>query len=222
MNRRTGHGEDRRQFLIRAAAGFAALPFLMNCRREGALAQKTETDILSLIRKNASPRGAEGRGAIDVPDSVSWKTVLGRVKDEGEPMIISGTVFGRDGKRAAPGVLIYLYHTDMYGIYGRDGEHKHGRFRGWMLTDRQGRYEFRSIRPASYPNTTISAHVHMTLTGTNFREDSVDSILFEGDRFITARERSEAGRKGGFNPILKLEKGADGVLRGVRDIQLWS
>jgi protocatechuate 3,4-dioxygenase beta subunit len=110
----------------------------------------------------------------------------------------------------------------MYGIYGRDGEHKHGRFRGWMLTDRQGRYEFRSIRPASYPNTTISAHVHMTLTGTNFREDSVDSILFEGDRFITARERSEAGRKGGFNPILKLEKGADGVLRGVRDIQLWS
>jgi len=44
--------------------------------------------------------------------------------------------------------------------------------------------------------------------------------LFEGDKFITSQERNMAGKKGGFNPILKLEKGADGILRGVRDIQL--
>jgi hypothetical protein len=60
----------------------------------------------------------------------------------------------------------------------------------------------------------------MTLTTTSQRENSVDSILFEGDKFITARERSDIGR-GGFNPILQMEKGADGVVRGVRDIQLW-
>ena len=62
-------------------------------------------------------------------------------------MIISGTVFQTDGKTPAPNTLIYLYHTDMYGIYGRGSEHKHGRFRGWMLTDAKGKYEFRSIRP---------------------------------------------------------------------------
>jgi hypothetical protein len=45
--------------------------------------------------------------------------------------------------------------------------------------------------------------------------------LFEGDRLISAEERNTAGKKGGFNPILKLEKGADGILRGTRDIQLW-
>jgi hypothetical protein len=60
----------------------------------------------------------------------------------------------------------------------------------------------------------------MTLTGKNFKEDWIDSILFEGDKFITAQERNQAGKKGGFNPILELEKGADGILRGVRDIQL--
>jgi hypothetical protein len=60
----------------------------------------------------------------------------------------------------------------------------------------------------------------MTLTGKNFKEDSIDSILFEGDKFITSEERIT--RKGGFNPIVKLEKGADGILRAVRDIQLVS
>ena len=68
----------------------------------------------------------------------------------------------------------------------------------------------------------ISAHVHMTITGKNFREDWIDSILFEGDKFLTAQDRNQVGKKGGFNPILKLEKGADGILRGVRDIQLMS
>ena len=46
-----------------------------------------------------------------------------------------------DGKRGAPNVLIYLYHTDIEGYYGRNGEHKHGRYRGWLLTDADGRYE---------------------------------------------------------------------------------
>ena len=213
--------ENRREFLKRASMAAVAYPFLLNCKSD-TLAQKSDENILTLIKKNALPAGAEGRGAIDAPDTVSWKTVLGKEKDEGEPMIISGTIFQTDGKTPAPNILIYLYHTDMYGIYGRGSEHKHGRFRGWMLTDKQGKYEFRSIRPASYPNSTISAHVHMTLTGKNFREDSIDSVLFEGDKFLTAQERSQAGRKGGFNPIVKLEKGSDGIFRATRDIQLMS
>ena len=210
--------ENRREFLKRASVAAIAFPFLINCKSD-TLAQKSDSE-LSLIKKNALPVGAEGMGAIDAPDNVSWKTVLAKESDEGEPMIISGTVFLPDGTRSAPNVLIYLYHTDMYGIYGKKGEHKHGKFRGWMLTDKQGKYEFRSIRPASYPNTTFAAHVHITLTGKNFKEDWIDSILFEGDRFITSQERNMAGKKGGFNPILKFEKGADGILRGVRDIQL--
>jgi protocatechuate 3,4-dioxygenase beta subunit len=211
--------ENRREFLQKASIAAFAFPLLLNCKNN-TLAQKSGEDILSLIRKNAKPAGTEGMGAIDAPDKVSWKTALAKETDEGEPMIISGTIFQADGKTPAPNILIYLYHTDMYGIYGRRGEHKHGKFRGWLLTDEKGRYEFRSIKPASYPNSTISAHVHMTLTGKDFREDWIDSILFDGDRFITAQERNQAGRRGGFNPILKLEKGANGILRGTRDIQL--
>jgi protocatechuate 3,4-dioxygenase beta subunit len=216
MNQRI---ENRRDFLKRASIAAAAFPLLLSCQ-SNSLAQKSEGDLLSLIKKNARAAGTEGMGAIDAPDIVSWKTVLAKETDEGEPMIISGTVFQRDGKTPAPNILTYLYHTDMYGIYGRRGEHKHGRFRGWMLTDAKGKYEFSSIKPASYPNTTFSAHVHMTLTGKDFREDWIDSILFEGDKFISDRERNQAGRRGGFNPIVQLEKDASGILRGVRDVQL--
>lgn len=213
--------ENRREFLKRASFAAAALPFLLSCK-SSTLAQKTDEGVLKLIRENARPRGAEGMGAIDFPADVSWKTVL-QPKDENiVPLAVSGTIYQKDGKTSAPNVLIYFYHTDVEGIYGRRGEHKHGYYRGWLLTDERGRYEFRTIKPASYPNSTISSHIHMTITGTDFREDWVDSILFEGDRFLTQRERETAGRRGGFDPILTLEKRADGVFYGVRDIKVLS
>jgi protocatechuate 3,4-dioxygenase, beta subunit len=210
----------RRDFLRHASMAALALPLLAGCKGETWASQTNESSVLAAIRKNALPAGGQWSGAIEAPADVAWRTVLATAKDEGEPMLISGTVYRPDGKTPAPNTLIYLYHTDMYGIYGRAGEHRHGRFRGWMLTDAKGRYEFRSIRPASYPDSTQSQHVHMTVTTAHSREDWIDSILFEGDRFITAREREQAGQRGGFQPIVRLEKGADGVMGATRDIRL--
>ena len=213
--------ETRRVFLKNALITVAALPLISSCRST-TLAVEPKPGILETLRKNAQPRGATAMGAIEVPDSVSWRTAFPITRDDGEPMIISGTVYKADGKTPAPNTLIYFYHTDKYGIYGRTGEPPHGRFRGWILTDSKGRYEFSSIRPASYPNSTQSQHVHMTVTTLERREDWIDSILFEGDRFITQRERGWSGKRGGFNPIITVTTGKDGIQRGVRDIQLMS
>lgn len=208
---------SRRDFIKFAAVSAAAMPLLGACS-DDTLAQRTNDDLLSVLRKNGvQDKNCEWCGARDAPDDVSPNAVFASADDKGDRLSISGTVYGRDGK-PFPGALIYLYHTDIYGIYGRACEHKHGRYRGWMLTDAKGKYGFETIRPASYPNSTIAAHIHMTVTTREHKEDWIDSILFEGDRFISRRERES--RKGGFDPILTLEKNTDGVYRGVRDIQL--
>lgn len=213
--------ENRRDFLKRMTAASIALPFLLNCK-SNTLAQKSGEDILELLKKNAVQSSGEWSGAKDAPKDVSWRTVLSKDADKGEKMLISGTVFQTDGKTPAPNVLIYLYHTDIEGIYGRGGEHRHGRYRGWLLTDARGRYEFQTIKPAPYPENRFAAHIHTTLTTKDMKEDWIDSTLFEGDRLISTRERETAGKKGGFNPIVRLEKGANGIWTATRDIQLLS
>lgn len=210
--------ETRREFLKQASIALA-LPLAFGCRSD-SVAQASNDQLLDRIKANANKNPSDDYwGARHAPSSVTWRTKLSGESDKSEKIVISGTIYKPDGKTTAPNTLIYLYHTDIYGIYGRDGEHRHGRYRGWMLTDSQGRYEFESILPASYPNSTIAKHIHMTLTTEDRREESVDSILFEGDRFLTARDR--AITRGGFDPVLKMVKGSDGAMRGVRDIRLW-
>lgn len=209
--------ESRRDFL-KIASIAAVFPFFYNCKA-GSVAEANGKDLLETIRKNAiSDPSYDWWGAKDAPQNVGWRTALAQPAEKVSRIAISGIIYGGAGKTPAPNVLIYLYHTDVHGKYGQGREHKHGRYRGWMLTDKRGRYEFDSIMPASYPDSTQSAHIHMTLTGSDFKEDWVDSILFEGDRFLTARERIP--QRGGFNHVLKMVEGADGIKRGVRDIRL--
>jgi len=181
---------------------------------------RDKPSVLERVKANAQIRGSEGMGAIEAPYDVSWRTDFHVTPDDGEPMIISGTIYKPDGATPAPNVLVYFYHTDKFGIYGRPGQPKHGRFRGWMITDSRGRYEFATVRPASYPNSTQSQHVHMTITTLDKREDWYDSMLFEGDKFLTSRERESLPRRGGFNPIVTLQVGKDGIRRATRDILL--
>jgi protocatechuate 3,4-dioxygenase, beta subunit len=206
----------RRDFLKFSAAA-AALPLLNGCK-DPTLAQTSDNNILEKLRANAikDPRN-EWWGAIDVPRDVTSSTNLRGLSDTDDILRIYGVAFGADDQPAA-NVLIYFYHTDIYGIYGRDNEHRHGRYRGWVLTGPDGRYTFDTIRPASYPNSTIAAHIHMTVTTPDRKEDWIDSIVFEGDRFLTARDR--AANRGGFDPVVRLQEKEKGVFTGVRKIRI--
>lgn len=213
--------QNRREFISRAAFATVALPLLANCRSD-AIAQQKLTDVLAAIKANAVAVDGEWNGAKDAPNDVSRQTSLLRKNESGDVITIAGTVYEVDGVTPAPNFLIYIYHTDAEGLYGRTGEHRHGRYRGWMLTDAKGSYEFTTIRPASYPGRRFAAHIHTTITTAKQKEDWIDNFLFEGDPLISANERAEAGKKGGFQPIVRLAKGTDGIGRAVRDIKLRS
>ena len=164
-------------------------------------------------------------GAPDAPPSPSWSIRIAPEGEPGEPIHISGTVFGPDGRTPAMGVLLYAYHTDATGYYTTRGDEtgngrRHGRLRGWMKTREDGRYEFRTIKPAPYPNRKDPAHIHMTVSAPGYPEYWIDDIVFEGDPRITAAEREGRPKRGGFPATLTLARGGDGVWRATRNIKL--
>lgn len=205
--------ENRREFIFRF--GVIAPLLVAGCGVRGT----AQTSVLKLLKANAVSEQLEWNGAKDVPDTVSWRSVLPQ-SPGAERMIISGTVFESDRKTVAPEVLIYFYHTDAEGYYGRNGEPRHGRFRGWLLTGKDGRYEIETIRPAAYPSRRAAAHIHMTVTTLKEKEHWIDEIQFEGDPLISESYRRKTEGRGRFNPIVKLLKGTDGIWRGTVDIAL--
>lgn len=208
---------DRRAFLC-SLASLSLMPLLAACRSE---AQTADDTVLKQLRSNAvTDHPDKWWGACDAPDGVGSTANLVLKGDTGQRLRISGTVYRFDGKTPAANTLIYLYHTDTEGIYGRANQHHHGKYRAWLLTGSDGKYSFETIKPAPYPGNREAAHIHMTITTLESKEDWIDSILFDDDRLITQRQRREAGNKGGFFPIVTLRKNAEGVLTAQRDIKL--
>jgi protocatechuate 3,4-dioxygenase beta subunit len=133
--------------------------------------------------------------------------------------VLTGTVYQPDGRTPAVGARLYVYQTDASGIYGPQGSRR-PRLRGWIRTGADGRYEIRTIRPGSYPGGRVAAHIHATLGAPDHPERWIDSFLFEGDPYLTGRERARAEGQGRFSPIVSIEKCQDGVWRGTRDLRL--
>ena len=113
-----------------------------------------------------------------------------------------GVIYLSDGKTPAPEVILYVYHTDARGNYspapGQAHGLRHGHLRGWMKTDRQGRYRFRTIRPAPYPNGRIPAHIHPIVKEPRRNEYYIDEYVFGDDPLVTGKERGRMEDRGGY------------------------
>jgi protocatechuate 3,4-dioxygenase beta subunit len=158
-----------------------------------------------------------------MPDKLQWKTTLTAATEPGEPLIIRGTIFKKDGKTPAPGIILYVYQTDAKGLYSpladqKNGK-KHGHLRGWMKTNDQGQYEFKTIRPASYPGSRIPQHIHPIIKEPGLSIYWIDDFLFSDDPFLNDQEKSNLQNRGGSG-ILTLKKDSNGVWLGERNITL--
>ncbi|MCM3904211.1 MAG: hypothetical protein ND866_21110 [Pyrinomonadaceae bacterium] len=157
------------------------------------------------------------------PANVPWRTTIVGDGEPGEPLIVSGTIYAPDGRTPLEGINLFVYQTDATGVYstsGGDGDNRATRIHGLMRSNKEGRYEFRTIKPGSYPNSRNAAHIHAYISGPNYPEYWIDEYLFEGDPFISSADHQKFGGKGTFSSILTLQRGTDGVLRAVRDIKV--
>jgi protocatechuate 3,4-dioxygenase beta subunit len=163
-------------------------------------------------------------GANEAPAEPGWDIRIAGSDEPGATLVVSGTVFRPDGSTPAPGVILYLYHTNAAGIYPKRGDEtgngrRHGHLRGWLRTDAGGRYRFTTIRPGAYPGGSDPAHIHVVVKEPGKDETYLDDFNFADDPLVTPAYRARLRRRGGSG-IIALERDAAGRLVGRRDIVL--
>lgn len=206
---------DRRIFTGGAVAWFAAGSACSPTTPAAAAAQGARPDLYL----------CEGCEAVEEA-SVTDRSSIARlaIVDAGEPLRLEGVVRKTDGLTPAPGVVVYAHHTNAQGLYANGGpetvwSRRHGRLRGWALTDARGRYAFETIKPAPYPSRQMPAHVHLYVGEPGRRPYYVDDVVFDGEFGVDAAYRAQAENRGGSG-IVHLARSSDGWLLAQRDIQL--
>lgn len=112
----------------------------------------------------------------------------------GERMILQGRVLDENG-RPVPNTLVEIWQANASGRY----RHKKDAYLGALdpnfggcgrtLTDADGHYAFRTIKPGPYPwlnyvNSWRPAHIHISVFGTSFSQRLITQLYFEGDPLI--------------------------------------
>ena len=149
---------------------------------------------------------------------------LASAEEPGEPFLLRGTVYKADGRTPAPGIVIYIHHTNAAGVYGNGSNEsvwsrRHGRLRGWLKTGTDGRYEVQTVKPGQYPGGTDPAHIHLTVWERDKDPYWIDDVVFAGEPGVDTAYRAERQNRGGAG-IVQLKKEPSGRWIAERDIIL--
>ena len=176
--------DDKRQefILLSDTLGVSMLVDAINHRRNSAA---TESTVLGPFHVAGAPK-------LQMGDSIS-------LDGNGEPLHMSGRVLNEAG---APieGALLDVWQTSYDGFYDvQDARQPAMNLRGQFVTGADGRYFFRSVKPASYPipsdgtvGTMLAAlgrhpmrpaHVHFIVSAAGYQ--SVTTHVFvDGDPYL--------------------------------------
>jgi len=114
----------------------------------------------------------------------------------GERTIIHGRVLDENG-RGVPHTLVEVWQANASGRYRHKNDTYIGAIDpnfggcGRMITDAEGNYAFRTIKPGAYPfrnhlNSWRPAHIHFSVFGSGFVQRLITQMYFQGDPLIPA------------------------------------
>ncbi|MBL4772229.1 MAG: hypothetical protein JKX98_01040 [Alcanivoracaceae bacterium] len=140
---------------------------------------------------------------IDMPEKISSTSYSPAWNSVGQKLLITGRILKTDGTSPAANVLVYYWQTDSKGYYSVNDSmnkktKKHGYIRGWVKSDSQGNYKIFTIKPKSYPNRDLPAHIHLSIKEPEISEEYyVDKLLFDYDPLLTTKKRKKLENRGG-------------------------
>ena len=149
---------------------------------------------------------------IDMPEQIQATDTSAGWNDEGQKLLIIGTVYQQNGKVPASGILIYYWQTDSNGYYSSSENtnpdvKRHGDIRGWVKTDKNGKYAIYTNKPAAYPNRDSPAHIHILVKEPQLKNEYyIDEFVFDDEPLLTTEKRKALENRGG-----------SGVLRVLND-----
>jgi protocatechuate 3,4-dioxygenase beta subunit len=153
----------------------------------------------------------------------NWRAVMVNADEPGIPLVLTGTVFDKDGKTPLGSVSLQIYHTDATGVYSRDAANSNpqsnSRLSCVVRTNERGQYEVRTIVPGAYPGDKVPAHVHIRVRPPGQAEqDATFSVA--GDPRLTLADEERHGGGGTFSSIRPVTRDSTGVARCIRDIRI--
>lgn len=135
------------------------------------------------------------------PAQIASTARIAPPSEPGTPLVIHGRVFKEGGSAPLADAVVFAYHTDRNGLYDRPGTVHSWRLKGWAKTDAEGRFEFSTMRPGSYPGGRNPAHVHFTIFMADGTRYHAGELQFEGDPALTERQKSQSASDGVFGDI---------------------
>ncbi|MRW89802.1 catechol 1,2-dioxygenase [Duganella sp. FT80W] len=148
-----------------------------------------------------TPRTIEGPLYVaGAPESVGYARLDdGTESERAEVLMMQGTVYGEDGQ-PLPGAKVEVWHANLLGNYSFfDRTQSDFNLRRSIITDAQGRYQFRSIIPVGYgcpPDGTTQqlldqlgrhgqrpAHIHFFVSAQGQRKLTTQ-INIDGDKYL--------------------------------------
>jgi protocatechuate 3,4-dioxygenase beta subunit len=209
---RAGNDEDVRKYAPSASPG-AATTTIVYVNRTAAS-----------IQHNLGAGGAPLTGlrpALErlFADEEPYKEIAVAMCPEDEPgekLEFYGRVLDEHGN-PLPKASVIAYNTDATGLYvPRGSTSRTPRINAVAVTNADGWYRFRTIRPGGYPNSDDPQHIHLHIDAA-VHQHTYRTLWFEDDPRLTPAKRRSLDRE---TVIVPLRKRDDGVWTTRFDVRL--